>query len=52
VQNGSAAAAAGFKEGNIIQSMGGVQIASSWEFSERIARHRPGYLIKLSYLLR
>lgn len=50
VQNGSAAAAAGLKEGDIIQSIDGVQIASSSEFSERIARKRPGDVIKLTYL--
>lgn len=50
VQNGSAAAAAGLKEGDIIQSIDGVTLASSAEFSERIARHRPGDKITLTYL--
>jgi len=50
VQEGSAAAAAGLKEGDIIQSIDGVQIASSSEFSERIARHQPGDIIKLTFL--
>jgi S1-C subfamily serine protease len=50
VQDGSAAAAAGLKEGDIIQNLDGVQIASSSEFSERIARHQPGDVIKLTYL--
>lgn len=49
VQNESAAAA-GLKEGDIIQSINGIQIASSSEFSERIARQRPGDVIKLTYL--
>lgn len=46
----SAAAEAGLKEGDIIQSIDGVPLASSTEFSERIARHRPDDIIKLSYL--
>ncbi|MDQ6758130.1 MAG: trypsin-like peptidase domain-containing protein, partial [Bacteroidota bacterium] len=50
VQSESAAGAAGLKEGDIIQSMDGVQLNSSSEFSERIARHKPGDEIKLSYL--
>ncbi len=49
VQNESAAAAAGLKEGDIIQSIDGIQINSSTEFSERIARHKPGDVIKLTY---
>ncbi len=50
VMSESAAAEAGLKEGDIIQSIDGIQLASSTEFSERIARHRPGDIIKLSYL--
>jgi Do/DeqQ family serine protease len=50
VKSGSAAAIAGLKEGDIIQSIGGANISSSAEFSERIARHRPGDKITLSYL--
>jgi Do/DeqQ family serine protease len=50
VMKGSAAEAAGLKEGDIIQSIDGVQLASSAEFSERIARRRPGDEIKLTYL--
>jgi S1-C subfamily serine protease len=46
--NKSAAAEAGLKEGDI-QSIDGIQLSSS-EFSERIARHRPDDIIKLSYL--
>jgi S1-C subfamily serine protease len=41
VMNKSAAAEAGLKEGDIIQSIDGIQLSSSTEFSERIARHRP-----------
>jgi S1-C subfamily serine protease len=48
--NKSAAAEAGLKEGDIIQSIDGTQLASSTEFSERIARHRPDDIIKLTYL--
>jgi serine protease Do len=50
VLNNSAAAAAGLKEGDIIQNVDGIQITSSAEFSERIARHKPEDIIKLSYL--
>ena len=50
IQPGSAAAAAGLKEGDIIQSINGVRIFSSAEFSERIARQRPGDTIKLAYV--
>lgn len=50
VQEGSAAAEAGLKEGDIIQSIDGVAFNSSSEFSEKIARQRPGDKIKLSIL--
>ncbi|HTN09072.1 trypsin-like peptidase domain-containing protein [Agriterribacter sp.] len=50
IQKGSAAASAGLKEGDIIQSIDGVQLFSSTEFSERVARRRPGDQITLIYL--
>ncbi|HEV2831914.1 MAG TPA: PDZ domain-containing protein, partial [Hanamia sp.] len=50
VQPGGAAASAGLKEGDIIQSIDGVPVVSSSEFSEWIARHKPGDVIKLTYL--
>ncbi|MFD2244750.1 trypsin-like peptidase domain-containing protein [Pontibacter ruber] len=50
VQPKSGAAAAGLKEGDIIQSIDGVTVTSSAELSERIARHNPGDKVKLSYL--
>ena len=50
VQPGSGAAAAGLKAGDIIQSINGVPVTSSAEFSERIARQRPGDKVELSYL--
>jgi serine protease Do len=50
VQNESAAAAAGLREGDIIQSIDGILLNSSTEFSERIARQKPGDVIKLTYL--
>jgi len=50
VLSGSAAANAGLKEGDIIQSIDGVPINVTSEFSERIARHRPGDVIELTYL--
>lgn len=50
IQEGSAADKAGLKEGDIIQSIDGIKLYSSSEFSERIARHRPGDKIKLEYL--
>lgn len=50
VQEGSAADEAGLKEGDIIQSIDGVTLFSSAEFSELIARRRPGDKVQLSYL--
>jgi serine protease Do len=50
IQPESAAAASGLKAGDIIQKIDGIQIYSSSEFSERIARHRPGDEVKLTYL--
>jgi serine protease Do len=50
IQSGSAAAAAGLKAGDIIQRLDSIKIFSSTEFSERIARHRPGDKIALTYL--
>jgi len=50
IQPGSAAASAGLKAGDIIQKIDGQQIYSSSEFSERIARRRPGDEVKLTYL--
>ncbi|MDQ3847075.1 MAG: trypsin-like peptidase domain-containing protein [Bacteroidota bacterium] len=50
VLNGSAADLAGLKEGDIIQSIDGVPVTTSSEFSERIARHRPGDKVTLTYL--
>ncbi|RDC63952.1 trypsin-like peptidase domain-containing protein [Adhaeribacter pallidiroseus] len=50
VQAGSGAAAAGLKEGDIITSIDGVKVGSSAEFSERIARHRPGDKVELVYM--
>ncbi len=49
VQNESAAFEAGLKEGDIIQSINGISLNSSTEFSERIARQKPGDSIKLTY---
>lgn len=45
-----AADKAGLKEGDIIQQVDSVQLFSSTEFSERIARHRPGDKINITYL--
>lgn len=50
VQQGSAAAEGGLKEGDIIEKIDGIAVLSSAEFSERIARHRPGDKIELAYL--
>ncbi len=50
VQKGSAAEAGGLKEGDIIQRINGMEIFSSAEFSERMARHRPGDKVELTYL--
>ncbi len=50
IQKGSAADEAGLKEGDIIQRLDSVELYSSAEFSERIARHRPGDKINIDYL--
>lgn len=50
VLEGSAAASAGLKAGDVIQQIDGIKIYSSPEFSERIARHRPGDKLELNYL--
>ncbi|HEY0770222.1 MAG TPA: Do family serine endopeptidase [Sphingobacteriaceae bacterium] len=50
VQPGSPAAMAGLREGDIVQNIDGVKINSSSEFSERIARHRPGDSFPLTFL--
>lgn len=50
VQKGSAADAAGLREGDIITEIDGQPLSSSAEFSERIARHRPGDKVQLTYL--
>lgn len=50
IQPGSAADTAGLQEGDIIQSIDGLELYSSIEFSERIARHHPGDKIALRYL--
>ncbi|MBC5991892.1 trypsin-like peptidase domain-containing protein [Pontibacter cellulosilyticus] len=50
IQPGSGAAAAGLKEGDIIQSIDGVRVISSSELSERIARYNPGDKVQLSFL--
>lgn len=49
VQPGGAAAEAGIKEGDIITGVNGVRVSSSSEFTERIARQRPGDKVRLSY---
>ncbi|WP_432710902.1 trypsin-like peptidase domain-containing protein [Pedobacter sp.] len=46
----SAAANSGLKEGDILQGIDGISINSSADFSERIARLRPGDTVKLDYL--
>jgi serine protease Do len=50
IQKGSAADSAGLKEGDIIQTIDGVKLLSSSEFSERIARHNPGDKVTLGIL--
>jgi len=50
VQQGSAAALAGLKEGDIIQKLDSIKVTSSVELSERIARHHPADQIEITYL--
>ncbi|WP_285547130.1 trypsin-like peptidase domain-containing protein [Dyadobacter frigoris] len=47
---GSAASEAGLKEGDIIKSIDGISLNYSTEFTERIARHKPGDVITLNYI--
>ncbi|GAB4019315.1 hypothetical protein GCM10028808_56670 [Spirosoma migulaei] len=49
VQKESSAAEAGLKKSDIIQRINGILINSSTEFSERIARQKPGDTIQLTY---
>ncbi len=50
IQRNSAADEAGLKQGDIIQYVDSFEIPSSAEFSERIARLRPGDKVKIGYL--
>lgn len=50
IQPGSAAENAGLKEGDIIQKIDDIKLYSSAEFSERIARKRPGDTVRLEFL--
>ncbi|UOR05403.1 Do family serine endopeptidase [Hymenobacter aerilatus] len=47
---GSAAAAAGLQEGDIITAINGVNVNTSSQLQEQVARFRPGDKIKVSYL--
>ena len=47
---GSAAAAAGLQEGDIITSINGVNVNTSSQLQEQVARFRPGDKIKVAYL--
>jgi len=50
VNPGSAAEAAGLKEGDIITSINGAKVNSSSELQEIVARNRPGDKVKVDYL--
>lgn len=50
VNDGSAAQKAGIKEGDVITSINGVQVNSSAELQEQVARYRPGDKIKVGYV--
>lgn len=50
IQKGGAADVAGLQEGDIIQSIDNTKLFSSAEFSERIARRRPGDKVELDFL--
>ena len=50
VQAGSAADAAGLKQGDVVQGIDSAQVTSSVELSERIARHHPQDQVRLTYL--
>ena len=48
--DGSSAAAAGLKEGDIITEINGVAVNTSSQLQEQVARFRPGDKIKVTYL--
>ncbi|RYE54996.1 MAG: PDZ domain-containing protein [Sphingobacteriales bacterium] len=50
IQPNSAAADAGLREGDIIQRIDGIDVNSSTQLSEKIARHHPEDRISLTYL--
>lgn len=50
IMEGSAAAEVGMEEGDIIQHVNETRLFSSAEFSEQIARHRPGDSIRISFV--
>ncbi len=47
---GSAAASAGIKRGDVITAINDVVVNSSSELQEQVARHRPGDQIKVTYI--
>ncbi|OUJ75238.1 Do family serine endopeptidase [Hymenobacter crusticola] len=47
---GSAAAAAGLKEGDVITEINGAKVNTSSQLQEQVARYRPGDKIKVTYL--
>ncbi len=48
--SGSAAAAAGLKEGDVITQINGLPVNTSSQLQEQVARFRPGDQIKVTYL--
>lgn len=50
VNDGSAAAAAGLKEGDVIVKVNDLEVNSPSELQEQIARHRPGDQVTITYL--
>lgn len=50
VNDGSAAYDAGLKEGDIVKKIGDIEVNSSSELQEQVARYRPGDKIKVTYI--
>ncbi len=50
VIDGSSARAAGIEQGDVINSVNGVEVASSSQLQEQVGRYRPGDKIKIGYI--
>jgi len=49
VNDGSAAGQAGLEEGDVITAIDGINVGSTSELQELVARHRPGHTVMVTY---